>query len=113
MVSLALFFQALDDATGKQLLSSEVIQNQFPMYAQRPGGLLHRLEAGAHRLPAPLVEEHPGQRGRVVIPKLLKGFLDKVSAGGPQAVAEQITEPESLVAFRVVYASLAWEQWPQ
>jgi hypothetical protein len=28
--------QALDDATEKQFLSAEVIQDQLPMYAQRP-----------------------------------------------------------------------------
>jgi hypothetical protein len=69
------------------------------MHAQRPSDLVHRLDARAHRLAAPFVEELPGPRGRVVIPELLKGFLEKVSTDGPQVVAEQITEPEALVVF--------------
>jgi hypothetical protein len=76
-----LVVQALDDAAGKQFLSSDVVQDQFTMQAQRPSDLLHRLDAGAHRVATPFVEELPGPCGRVVIPELLKGFLEKVSAG--------------------------------
>lgn len=100
-----LVIQALDDTAGKQFLSAEVIQDQLPMDPQRPGDLLHWLDAGPHRLAASFVEELPGPRGRVVIPPLLKGFLEKVHTDGSQAVAEQIAESEALVVFEVVFAS--------
>src|ERR1700723_2895124 len=46
---------------------------------------------------------------RVVFPKLLKGFLEKVGADGFQVVAEHVAQPESLIAGKVVFA---FEQEP-
>ena len=88
--------QALDDAAGKQLLSPEIVQDEFAVLAQGAGDFLHGLDAGAHGLSAPLVEELAGPGGRVVIPELLKGFLEKVSADGLQVVAEQIAEVDPI-----------------
>src|ERR1017187_2347260 len=45
---------------------------------------------------AALVEELAGPGGRIVLPELLKGFLEKVSPDSLQVVAEEITEPEVL-----------------
>src|SRR2546422_1399707 len=49
------------------------------MLAQGAGDLLHGLDAGPHGLSAPLIEELASPSGRVVIPELLKDFLEKVS----------------------------------
>src|SRR5208283_5080898 len=86
----SLVVQTLDDSAGKQLLSAEIVEDQFAVLAQRPGDLLHRLDARAHHLPTPIIKKLPGPSGRVVIPELLKGFLQKVSTNGLQVVAEQI-----------------------
>jgi hypothetical protein len=43
-----------------------------------------------------LVEELTGPGRRVVIPELLEGFLEKVSANGLEVVTKQITEPKVL-----------------
>jgi hypothetical protein len=53
-----LVVQALDDA-GKQSLSAKY-SGSAPGAAQRPGDFLHWLDAGAHRLATPFVEELPG-----------------------------------------------------
>jgi hypothetical protein len=65
--------------------------------------------AGAHRLPAPFVQELSRPGGGVVIPELLKRFLEKVSADRLQVVAEQVAQPEALIGFEVV---AAFEQQP-
>jgi hypothetical protein len=44
-----------------------------------------------HRLTAPFIEEFSGPGGGVVIPELLKGFLEKASADG----AEDVAKPEA------------------
>ena len=66
------------------------------MLAEGTGDLLHRLDAGPHGLAAPLIEELAGPSGRVVIPELLEGFLEKVSADSFQIVPKQIAEPVDL-----------------
>ena len=55
-------------------------------------------------MPTPVIEELSGPCGRVVIPELLKGFLQKVSAYGLQVVTEQIAQPEELFGFQVLFA---------
>ena len=92
--------QALDDSAGKQLLGAEIVEDQFAVLAQRAGDFLHRLDAGAHHLTAPFVEELPRPGGGVVVPELLKGFLTKVGADGPQVVAEEVAQPEALLSVR-------------
>lgn len=101
--------QALDDAAGKQFLSSKVIENEFAVFAQRTGDLFHGLDAGPHDLAAPMVEELPGPPRGVVIPELLKGFLEKVGANGLQVITEQIAKPEALFGFQILFA---FEQQP-
>src|SRR5208283_248128 len=86
----SLVVQTLDNPAGKQLLSAEIVEDQFAVLAQRPGDLLHRFDARAHHLPAPIIEELSGPCGGVVIPELLKGFLKKVSTYGLQVAAEQV-----------------------
>jgi hypothetical protein len=49
----SLVVQTLDNSAGKQLLSAEIVEDQFAVLAQRPGDVLHRLDARAHHLPAP------------------------------------------------------------
>ena len=58
---------------------------------------------------APFIEELSGPGGRVVIPELLKSFLEKVSADGLQVVAEQIAQAEALFGLQIF---LAFEQQP-
>ena len=47
--------QALHHAAGNQLLSPEVVEDQFAMLTERTGNLLHRLDARAHGLTAPIL----------------------------------------------------------
>ena len=79
------------------------------MLTQGPGDLLHGLDAGPHGLAAPFIEELSGPGGRVVIPELLKCFLEKVSADGPQVVAEQVAQAEALFGLQILFA---FEQQP-
>src|SRR5258708_23605263 len=101
--------QALDNAAGKKLLSTEIIEDEFTMLTQRPGNLLHGFDAGTHGLPAPLIEELGGPGGRVVIPELLEGFLEKVSADGPQVIPEQVAKAKALFTFQILFT---FEQQP-
>src|SRR5215831_14829936 len=103
--NFGLVVQTLHNPAGNKLLSAEVIQDQFPMLTQRAGNLCHRLDARAHGLPAPLIEKPARPRRRVIIPELLKGFLEKVGADGFQIVAEEIAQPEMLFGAEVVTAA--------
>ena len=69
------------------------------MLTHGTGDLLHRLDAGAHHLTTPFVEELSSPGGGVVIPELLKGFLKKAGTNRLQVVAEQIAEAGSAVRF--------------
>jgi len=60
-------------------------------------------------LAAPLVEELASPDGRVVIPELLEGFLEKISANSLQVVTKQITEPKVLFFAQIL---IAFEQQP-
>ena len=105
MVTLvSLVVQALHDPTGNQLLSPEVVKNWLPMLAKRAGDLLHGLDAGTHGLAAPLVQKSAGPGGRVVLPELLEGLLEKVSPDGLEVVTEEIAEPEMLFGTEVLAA---------
>jgi len=78
-------------------LRPEIIEDEFTMLTEGAGDFLHRLDAGAHGLPAPFIEELASPGGRVVIPELLEGFLEKVSPDGLQVVAEQVAQAEALL----------------
>ena len=61
-----LVIQALHDAAGNQLLSAEVVEDQFAMLPQRAGDLLERLDAGSHGLAALLSSRNlPAQAGEL------------------------------------------------
>ena len=105
----SLVVETLNDAAGKELLSAEIVEDQLAMLPQRPGDLFHRFDTGTHRLPAPLIEELRGPGGRVVIPELLKGFLEKVSADGPEVISEEVTQAEALFSLQILFA---FEQEP-
>jgi hypothetical protein len=96
--------QALDHAAGKLLFGLEIVQQQRAMGAQCPGDLLHRLDAAAHGLITPEVQEHPGPGGGVVFPKLLKIFFEEIGTDGLKVVSEQITESELLLGSEVLFA---------
>src|ERR1700683_41258 len=64
--------------------------------------VLHGLDARAHHLPTPVIEELSGPCGRAVVPELLKGFLKKVSTYGLQVVTEQIAQPEALFRLQIL-----------
>jgi hypothetical protein len=74
------------------------------MLAEGTRDSLHGFDPGSHGLAAPLVEELAGPRRRVVVPELLKGFLEKVSADGFEIVAEEIAQPEVLLVAEVATA---------
>ena len=97
-----LVVQAFHNAAGNQLLSPEVIEDQLPVLTEGARELLHGLNAGSHGLAAPPVEKLAGPGGRVVIPELLRGFLEKVSPDGPQVVAEELAEPEVLFVTEIL-----------
>ena len=63
MVTFALLLRPSTTPAGDHLLGLEVIENEGPVRAQHLGNLLHRLEAGAHGLPTPVIEERAGQVG--------------------------------------------------
>ena len=96
MVTLALLF--------RPSTTPLVVEDELTVLAQRAGDLLHGLDAGTHGLPAPFVEELVGPGRRVVIPNLLESFLEKVSPDGLEVVAEEVAEPEALLAVEVVLA---------
>src|SRR6202022_3404259 len=79
------------------------------MLTQGAGDLFHGLDTGPQDLAAPFVEELASPGGRVVIPELLKGFLQKVSADSLQVVAEQFAQPEALFDLQIL---LALQQQP-
>src|ERR1039457_3969420 len=95
--------KALNDAR-KWLLSAEVVEDQFAMPTQGAGDLFHGLDPGPQDLAAPFVEELASPGGRVVIPELLKGFLQKVSADSLQVAAEQFARPEALFDLQILVA---------
>ena len=79
------------------------------MLPQRPGDLLHRFDAGSHCLSAPFVKELSGPCGRVVIPELLKGFLEKIGPDALEVVTKEVAQAKSLIVGEVL---LALEQEP-
>src|SRR6202049_5260582 len=72
--------EALDDAAGELFSGAEIIEDEVAVAAQSLGDLLRRLDARAHDLFAPIVEEFGGPGRRVVFPELLKVFLEQVGA---------------------------------
>src|SRR6267142_1916307 len=96
--------QTLNHATGEQLMSSKVIEDEFAVLAQRPCDFLHRLDAGTHGLATPLIEELAGPGWGVVFPQPLEVFLEKIGADGFQVEAEQVTETEFLLAGEIPFA---------
>src|ERR1022692_4996127 len=74
------------------------------MSTQCASDFLHRLDAAAHGLSAPEVQEQAGPVRRVVSPELLEVLLEQVSADGFQIVAEQIAEAELLLGGEILLA---------
>src|SRR5215831_18841038 len=82
-----LVVQTLHDAAGEQFLGTEIVEDEFAMVPERAGDFLHGLNAGAHSLPAPLIEELARPSRRVVFPELLERFLEQVSSSRFEVVA--------------------------
>ena len=72
--------------------------------AQGLGDFLHRLDARAHGLVAPVVEELGGPGRRVVVPELLEVFLEQIRPYGLEVIAQQIAEPGALRVDKVGFA---------
>jgi len=68
------------------------------MTAEHPGDLLHRLEARAHHLDAPLIEECAGPVDRAVLPEVVKPFPQQQGADGAQVVLHEFTQAGALIA---------------
>ena len=79
------------------------------MLTEGTGDFLERLDAGSHGLAAPLVEKLAGPARRVVVPELLKGFLEEIGTDRFQFVAQEIAEPQVLFDAEVIAAT---EQQP-
>src|SRR6266702_963485 len=82
-----LFVEALDDSAGELFSGAEIIEDQFPVAAQGPGDLLHRFDARAHDLLAPIIEKPGGPSRRVVLPELLEIFFEQIGAHRLEIVA--------------------------
>ena len=76
MVTLALLFSPSTTPLENCFLALKIVEQQRAVSAQRPGDLLHRLDAGSRGLMTPEIQEHAGPGGRVVFPELLKVFLE-------------------------------------
>ena len=68
------------------------------MAAQHLGNLLHRLEARAHDLHAPLVEERPGPIDGAVVPEVIKPFPEQHGPNRPEVVLDKLPEAGALIA---------------
>src|SRR6266849_6121889 len=90
--------EPLDHTAGEQLVGSKVIEDEFAVLAQRPCDFLHGLDAGAHGLATPLIEELAGPGWGIVFPQPLEVFFEKIGTDGFQVEAEQIAETEFLLA---------------
>jgi len=55
-------------------------------------------------LAAPLVEKFAGPGGRVVLPELLEGLLEKVSPDGLQVIPKQVAQAEALLLLQILFA---------
>ena len=83
-----LVVETLDHATGDDLLGLELVENEGPVRAQHLGDLLHRLDARAHGLPAPVIQELSGPHWGGVVPELVEVFFEQVRADGREVVVE-------------------------
>ena len=68
------------------------------MAAQHAGDLLHRLDARAHDLDAPLVEERPGPIDGAVVPEVVEPFPQQHGPDGPQVVVDELAQAGALLA---------------
>jgi hypothetical protein len=89
---LGLFVEVLNDAAGELLFRTEVVQDQLAVRAYRLGDVLHRLDARAHDLTAPLVKELASPARRFILPALAEILLQQIGPYGPQVVAQQIAQ---------------------
>jgi len=96
--------EAFDHTAGKLLPGLEIVEQQLAVGAQRPGDLLHRLDAGSQRLIAPEIQEIAGPRRRGVRPELLKVFFQEIGTDGLEVVAEQISQPELLLSGEIRFS---------
>jgi hypothetical protein len=49
-------------------------------------------------------EELAGLGGRTVLPELLEGLFEKVSANGLQVIPEQLAQAEALLLLQILFA---------
>ena len=61
------------------------------------GDLLHRFDARAHDLTAPLIEELASPGRRFILPELLEILLQQIGSHGPQVVTQQVAQAELLM----------------
>src|ERR1700686_1047076 len=96
--------QSLDHTAGNLLSGLEIVEQQLAVSAQRSGDLLHRPDAGSHRLPEPEIQKHAGPSGRVVFPELLKILFEEIGTDSLEIVAEQISQTELLLRGEILFA---------
>src|SRR5712692_4307052 len=70
--------ETLDNPTGDHFFGLEIIENEVTVPAQHLGNLLHRLDAGAHGVPAPVIEELAGPDRGVIVPELVEVLFEEV-----------------------------------
>lgn len=69
--------ESFDRAAGDFALGSKQIENQFPMGAQGPGGLLHGPNPTAQGAPSSVVQKDSGVTDRLVSPEVFKEVLER------------------------------------
>jgi hypothetical protein len=74
------------------------------MLPEHAGHLLHRFEARAHDLDAPLVEERPGPIEPSIVPEVVEPFPEQHGAHSPQVVLHELAQAGALVARLVLSA---------
>jgi hypothetical protein len=74
------------------------------MTTEHPRDLLHRLEARAHDLHAPLIEERAGPVDRAVLPEIVKPFPQQHGADCAQVVLDQFSQAGALLTRLILRA---------
>src|ERR1700680_1445390 len=82
--------EALYHPAGNDLSGREVIENEVAMRAEHSSDLLQGLDARAHSLTAPFIEEFAGPSRRVVIPELMEVLFKQIGADGLKVVVEEV-----------------------
>src|SRR5450759_3402641 len=88
--------EALARACGNLAAGAKPVEEQGPVSTQQPRDLLDGVEAGAHDLGTPAVEELAGPRGGAVGPEGLKVLAQERGAHRLEIVADEVAQAAPL-----------------